>query len=214
MDMCYQEALPDDLSFLTDTEPIAGSIKRSPQDFIVQEISLYPPEHPDGEFTIIELELTNWETNRAIKKICKRLGISRTRVGFGGTKDKRAVTRQLISIRGKVDVDGLDIKDMEVRRHYLSNSSMRMGDLLGNGFQVRVRDVREGDLQRANATLAELTATGGFPNYFGAQRFGTLRPVTHLVGKHIVFGDFGEAVLIHQGEDRGLDRGEARMEFQ
>jgi tRNA pseudouridine13 synthase len=40
---------------------------------------------------------------------------------------------------------------------------------------------------------------GGFPNYFGAQRFGTLRPVTHIVGKHITLGDFKGAVSTYLG---------------
>jgi len=38
-------------------------------------------------------------------------------------------------------------------------------------------------------------ALGGVPNFFGHQRFGTTRPVTHLVGKAIVKGDLEDAAL-------------------
>jgi len=34
------------------------------------------------------------------------------------------------------------------------------------------------------------------PNFFGHQRFGTTRPVTHLVGKAIIRGDFEGAVML------------------
>jgi tRNA pseudouridine13 synthase len=39
-----------------------------------------------------------------------------------------------------------------------------------------------------------LAAAGGVPNYFGPQRFGTLRATTHLVGRHLVFGRFRDAI--------------------
>jgi tRNA pseudouridine13 synthase len=41
----------------------------------------------------------------------------------------------------------------------------------------------------------ELSTLGGCPNFFGHQRFGTTRPVTHLVGKHILLGEWEEAAL-------------------
>ena len=37
---------------------------------------------------------------------------------------------------------------------------------------------------------------GGIPNFFGHQRFGTTRPITHLVGKAILEGDFEEAAML------------------
>ena len=37
---------------------------------------------------------------------------------------------------------------------------------------------------------------GGIPNFFGHQRFGTIRPITHLVGKAIVKGNFKEATML------------------
>ena len=45
-------------------------------------------------------------------------------------------------------------------------------------------------------TFSELEALGGIPNFFGHQRFGTTRPITHLVGKALVHGDFEEAAML------------------
>ena len=44
--------------------------------------------------------------------------------------------------------------------------------------------------------MQELDAIGGIPNFFGHQRFGTTRPITHLVGKALVQGDFEEAAML------------------
>ena len=44
--------------------------------------------------------------------------------------------------------------------------------------------------------MQELEVIGGIPNFFGHQRFGTTRPITHLVGKALVQGDFEEAAML------------------
>ena len=44
--------------------------------------------------------------------------------------------------------------------------------------------------------MQELDQVGGIPNFFGHQRFGTTRPITHLVGKAILKGDFEEAAML------------------
>jgi tRNA pseudouridine13 synthase len=39
----------------------------------------------------------------------------------------------------------------------------------------------------------------GIPNYFGIQRFGVIRPITHHVGEYILNGDFEGAVCCYVG---------------
>ena len=91
------------------TAGIGGTIKQIPDDFIVEEIAPdgkvividseeEPGENFKGEFTHCIMQKYNWDTMRAVKEISKRLHISQKRVGFAGTKDKRAVTTQRISI--------------------------------------------------------------------------------------------------------------------
>jgi tRNA pseudouridine13 synthase len=45
----------------------------------------------------------------------------------------------------------------------------------------------------------QILELGGFPNFFGIQRFGAVRPLTHLVGKAIVERDFQLAVEYYVG---------------
>jgi tRNA pseudouridine13 synthase len=71
--------------------------------------------------------------------------------------------------------------------------------LLGNNFNVRIKAINHPEStieKRITGTIRELETIGGIPNFFGHQRFGTTRPITHLVGKAIVKGDFEEAVML------------------
>ena len=77
--------------YLSPTGGTGGRLKASAQDFIVKEISNRPPEK-DGKFTIADVTSTNWETNRLVRLLARSLYISREKIGFAGTKDKRAVT--------------------------------------------------------------------------------------------------------------------------
>ena len=55
-------------------------------------------------------------------------------------------------------------------------------------------------------TTDEILAQGGVPNFFGIQRFGAVRPVTHLVGKALVEGDFEKAALMYIAEPFPMSR--------
>ncbi len=60
------------------------------------------------------------------------------------------------------------------------------------------------------ATIADLNVLRGFPNFFGVQRFGSLRPITHIVGKHIIKGEFEKAVLAYAANPVPAENEEAR----
>ena len=184
--------------YLSPTEGTGGRLKASAQDFIVKEISNRPPEKKDGRFTIADVTSTNWETNRLVRLLARSLYISRERIGFAGTKDKRAVTTQLMSFEcPKENLDRVDFKDLEFSNVYTSNRGIKIGDLIGNEFEITVRDFTA-DMKEIPDIISEtadaIRKTGGFPNYFGVQRFGVSRPITHLVGEAIVRGDLKKAV--------------------
>jgi len=189
--------------FFTDTAGSGGKLKAEAEDFVVDEVSKYPPEKPDGKVCVARVTATNWETNRLIRMMSKNLGISRNLVGFAGTKDKRAVTSQLMSFEAPVaDVMALHLPQVKVEGGYMAKRGMTIGDLVGNNFKIRVRDtVLQGEELRSSlqGTESALKELNGFPNFFGVQRFGTVRPVTHLVGRAIVKGDLEQAVLLYIG---------------
>ena len=185
--------------FLTSTPGVGGVLKASAEDFVVEEVPDDLPSVPEGTYTIARIRVREWETNRLVRQLARSLHISRRRIGFAGTKDKRALTTQLVSF-DRVSPDALKalrIKDVEVLDAFPSSRGLEIGDLVGNAFRIVVRDLRLPRSQAGEAvaaTTAELDGYRGFPNFFGIQRFGSVRPVTHEVGRHLVRGEFREAV--------------------
>ena len=71
--------------------------------------------------------------------------------------------------------------------------------LLGNNFTIKIKSIKDSEKtveKNIAQTMQELDLIGGIPNFFGHQRFGTTRPITHLVGKAIVNGDFEKAAML------------------
>lgn len=199
--------------YYTDTKGIGGKLRKSAEDFVVCEISEPPPANEDGEYTIVKLKVKNWETNRLIRQLSRRLGISRKRIGFGGTKDRRAITTQLFSIKAPLkDVENINLKDMEIAGAYTSARGLNLGDLKGNAFDIIIRDIQcsKSEIERlVSETQGELSTIFGFPNFFGHQRFGALRPNTHIVGRKLIEGDFRGAVYAYLGNPTQIEGAEA-----
>ena len=185
-------------NYLCPADGTGGHLKTLPEDFVVREISDPPREKASGDYAIATVTSRNWETNRLVRIMARSIGMSRERIGFAGTKDKRAVTTQLMSFKcPSEDLSRIDLKDVEVSGVYRGSRAIQIGDLVGNEFEITVRDCTM-DPSLIPETVAEdisvIRANGGFPNYFGVQRFGVVRPVTHLVGERLVRGDIEGAV--------------------
>ncbi|MFB6158420.1 MAG: tRNA pseudouridine(13) synthase TruD [Candidatus Nanohalobium sp.] len=183
-----------DWSYYSETGGIAGEIKEQVDDFVVKELASH--DTGEGDHLIVKLRKQNMTTMDAIDKLSKMLHISRNRVGYAGNKDKRAVTEQYISIQG--------VEEEEVRNVYTDefdlevvgkNGKIGLGNLKANRFNIAVRNLRlpEEDIRsRTEKVIGELE--GKMPNYFGDQRFGSARPITHQVGRLVLKGDYEEAV--------------------
>ena len=187
--------------YSTDTDGLGGQLRQEVEDFIVKEIT-NREEGQEGKYLILELTKRNWDTHHLTRTLAKTLQISQKRIGVAGTKDRRALTTQKISI---FDVDASEIekirlKDIELKVLGRSRKSVELGDLWGNDFIITIRNIdyspEETD-KLLEKTTNEILAQGGVPNFFGIQRFGSVRPVTHLVGKAIVEGDFEKAALLY-----------------
>ena len=200
--------------YVSDADGIGGQLRTEPDDFQVTEIENFDPEPVDADTgaypeILLRATLRKWDTNDFAGRISDAMGISRERVAWAGTKDKHAVTTQLFSIRD-VDpeaVDALDVNGAEIEVLGRTGRSISFGDLHGNRFVIRVRDADSDAPERTKETTAALRefvdsldsggteGTAGVPNWFGQQRFGSQRPVTHEVGLNIVRREWREAVL-------------------
>lgn len=194
---------------------IGGQLKSDPDDFHVEEIPIRPPpaEGP-GKWTVATVRTRGWETHDLARELAGKLGVDPDAVHFAGTKDKQAVTTQMLAVQAPVEaVEELSLDAVEVVDAYRSNRAPKIGELHGNRFRIVVRDVADDVDERLAARVEAIEARGGVPDYFGPQRFGTIRPVTHRVGEAIVRDDVREAVLWYVGhpfEEEADDAIEAR----
>ncbi len=204
--------------YSTDTDGLGGQLRQEVEDFVVKEVT-NREEGKEGKYLILELVKRDWDTHHLTRTLAKILQISQKRISVAGTKDKRALTTQKISI---FDVDASEIekihlKDIELKVLGRSRKSVELGDLWGNDFTITIRNISHSYEETGKLlenTTNEILAQGGVPNFFGIQRFGSVRPVTHLVGKAIVEGDFEKAALLYIAEpfpDESEETKEARQ---
>lgn len=191
-------------TFLTkNTSGVGGKLRFSPQDFKVDEIPKTFQKKEKSKFLIAKIKAVNWENNLLIRELANRLHISRQRIGFAGTKDKRAETSQYISLYKikKENLEQVHISDVEISDMFYSSKPIRIGELIGNKFCINIRDIsNKSSKENIEQISGKIKDAGGFPNFFGVQRFGITRPVTHLVGKHLVNDNTSEAVLTYLGK--------------
>ncbi|MBR9682281.1 MAG: tRNA pseudouridine(13) synthase TruD [Candidatus Aenigmarchaeota archaeon] len=186
------------MKYFTKTLGISGRLRQRIEDFKVEEI---PIDLPEGdEYTIFWMEKFNSDTNRALKVISDNLHVGVKRLSVAGTKDKRAVTRQRVSA-WKIpaeELERINLKYIKVSDFSYSSGRLKLGDSKGNAFVIIIRDldIEKKELEKRIKSLID-EMKDGVPNYFGVQRFGEVRPITHLVGKAMLKGDFEEAIKIY-----------------
>jgi len=202
--------------FFTKTEGIGGKIRHRYADFIVEEIHqehicnvekdsvhacLQIPENKENlEYLHCDLQKTNRDLHDAIRQIARFLHCSSKRIGYAGLKDKRAITCQRISI-WKPDVEKLKLfrsNSIVLRNAIWQKNAIELGMLKGNRFTVTIRNIDlSEDMIKSRIENCFEEMKKGIANYFGAQRFGGIRKVSHLVGKEIIKGNYENAVMLY-----------------
>jgi len=151
---------------------IAALIGPAPEDFVVDEIPLYP-QSGAGEHVYVRVEKRGYTTPAMVRAVTRAAGVDERDVGYAGLKDKHAVTRQWLSLPNKARPPGewQLPEGISVVEHTRHSNKLRTGHLLGNRFRITLVTDDASALDRA-APTAELLKTKGLYNYFGGQRFG------------------------------------------
>ena len=184
----------------SETPGAEGSLKVTPGDFRVDEVSAYPRPDPEGRFTVLRVESEGWEQHELAAALARRLNLDRYAVQWAGTKDRRAVSERLFSYVGTPPAGELDLPRTRLLETYRAREGLRLGYHFGNRFQITLKNLVETAAtseSRYRATAQALREAGGVPNFFGPQRFGEVRPITHEVGRAVVRGDLDGAVEIY-----------------
>ena len=168
-------------------------IKTEPEDFIVEELPLYEPSGT-GTHTFFAVRKRDLGTLEAIHRIARELHVNARHIGYAGLKDKRAVTTQVLSVEGITPemILALELPAIEILWAKPHPHKLRVGHLLGNRFEITVREVSP-DTLKTTQIMMERLAKEGVPNRFGPQRFGHHND-SHLIGKALVQGAWETAV--------------------
>ena len=154
-------------------------IKQVPEDFVVKEKSSVN-FGKEGEYSYFLMGKRDYTTVKAIETIAKSAHAKSKDLGFAGSKDRRAITEQVISFRGSEKrLEGLKLNDIELKFLGKGSKPVSLGDLEGNNFEIVVRNITD-----SPKPINKIT------NFFGEQRFS----------KQNV--DVGKVLLVPQAQNR------------
>ena len=153
--------------------PGSGSIRSRPEDFQVDELPGFAPDG-EGEHLLLRIRKRNTNTDWLARQLARLADVPMVDVGYAGLKDRNAVTSQWFSLRlaGRPEPDwkGLESDEIQILERVRHRRKLRRGALLGNRFRLLIRAL-SGQRPALEQRLEQLNR-GGFPNYFGEQRFG------------------------------------------
>lgn len=151
----------------------SGRLRVEDADFQVDENLGYDPDG-DGEHVMIHIRKRAMNTDQVARALARLADVPLRDVSYAGMKDRNAVTTQWFSVglAGRPEPDWSQLNDdrLEVLVSARHRRKLRRGDLEGNRFRLRIRDL-DGDRECLESRLAAIAAQG-VPNYFGDQRFG------------------------------------------
>ncbi len=223
------------LAYLTaDLPGVGGVIKRFDEDFVVDELPLYPASG-EGTHIYFTIEKRGLTTLAAVRIIARSLGRQPRDIGYAGLKDAHGITRQTLSIEhidpGRIEsLELARIKIVSITRH---KNKIKLGHLAGNRFIVKIRDtvslapraagfgsresthsdrvtdVSPGDDLKSAQSILDVLVARGLANYFGPQRFG-VRGDNARVGLAVLRDDYDEAIALILGRPGESDHGDIR----
>lgn len=181
--------------YCTNFAGIKGTIKETNEEFQVSEIIDYtflkPPyfslaQNNEHKFPLYLLEKHNIDSNHAVIEIKKQSGL---KLRIMGIKDAKAETSQYASCEQTKNLPRYIITPktkltlLGFLRTPLSKSA-----LIGNSFKIKINQTSDDDI---HPFLLELNKIA---NFYGLQRFGSERMVTHLVGKALLERNYNKAI--------------------
>ena len=220
--------------YVTCSLGIGGIIRQFVDDFVVEEVlvdgSKAEINQSEGyvkrgvlsssalkeRYLLCVLVKRNWDMFQALRVIAEQLGINTRSIQIAGIKDAKAVTAQHITVEGVTaeQIQKVQVKDIKICPVGYFRSKLSSYFLFGNNFHVDIRaidHIKSTIEKRITKTIEELEAIRGVPNFFGHQRFGTTRPITHLVGKAIAKGNIRKAVMLFLAKPSPHEHPESRQ---
>ena len=166
---------------------IGGKIRTNSEDFFVSEVistkSKNSIKESDG-YAVYKLKKENIDTNHCLTDIFRKKGI---RLKSLGLKDAAAITEQYVCSTNKGrSIDSFSTQKYTIQRIGFVKKPLSRKDMIANHFKIKLSECSDG--------LSEFSEKNNILNFYGYQRFGSKRPVTHLIGKAVLHKDFDKVI--------------------
>jgi len=173
--------------YTTKFSGIGGKIRINPEDFEVSELISKRATNSiidESGYAVYKLKKKKIDTNHALSGIFRKTGV---RLKSLGLKDASAVTEQFVGSphKGK-PIDDFSTEKYSLTKIGFTKKPLSKKDMIGNNFKIQISDCSE--------NLSSFVEHNHILNFYGYQRFGSKRPVTHLIGKAILQRNFDMAV--------------------
>lgn len=175
--------------YSTDFNGCGGKIRTKAEDFQVSEVlskKAIDSISKEGDYAVYKLKKSGIDTTHSLSNIFKKYGL---RLKSLGLKDASAVTEQFVCSEHKTkSIDSISEKKYSIKKIGYVKKPLSKKDMIGNRFQIKIVDAYD-DPGKFNEYEKIL-------NFYGYQRFGSKRPVTHLIGKALLQKDYAKAVTL------------------
>ena len=173
--------------YTTHYPSVKGKIKGNQNDFVVKEVlsekTINSFNNTEGHAVYL-LKKSGLDTNHALSDIEKRYGLVLKSLGL---KDANAQTEQYVYTYKKLKpLAKIEGQKFSLQLIGFTSKPISKKQMLGNIFEIKISDLSE--------SLPTFSGDEKILNFFGYQRFGSRRPITHLVGKSIVKGEYEKAL--------------------
>ncbi|MFZ0554233.1 MAG: tRNA pseudouridine(13) synthase TruD [Nitrososphaeraceae archaeon] len=179
--------------YCTTFSGIGGKIKQNPEDFQVREIlneqyleNVAKNSNSIHRFPVFILKKHNIDSNHAIIEIRNQL---RLELRVLGIKDAKASTMQYATTThiARNLPTRTKTHHTEICLIGYGGTLLSKSDLWGNQFSILIVETQHADLTDFLPEIDKIA------NFYGLQRFGSERMVTHTVGREILKGNFRRA---------------------
>ncbi len=183
-------------------------IKASFEDFCVEEI-INTPILAKGQAALYVLEKRSSNTVESLLEISKKLRIPFLNFGYGGRKDKHALTRQYITIKNTKKQVLLKGKNWTFSPVGFLDRPMGPDLIKCNRFYITIRDTKDEDCAASRKEIP-IIEKNGFLNYFDDQRFGTFDTAQGFLAEKILKKHFNGALKIYLTHQYSQDNKEEK----
>ena len=175
------------LAYSTDFLGCGGIIRKQKEDFNVSELITEKSSSricSESGFAVYKLQKNGIDTTHALDEIFRKHGV---RLKSLGLKDASAITEQFVFTTYKTDKH-IEINEAKynLKKVGFTDKVLSKKEMIGNHFQIKI--------DGASDELSKFSEFDKILNFYGYQRFGSRRPVTHLIGRSMIQKDFAGAV--------------------